>query len=223
MSLRPFLPFLPPRTLLLSALALGLASAAQAGTHTWDVNEVFSNADGTIQFVELREANGTPGETGVGNGSISSLVQGETHSFGNGAVTGPTTNKYYLIATQGFADLPGAPTPDEILPPEDVPFFAVAGDRVSFVSYDNFDFQLLTVPTNGTDSLNRTYPGNTSGVVAVNSPTNYAGATGSVDADPDPPGPVPLSSPAGIALLLVLLVGVGFVFAHRSRRATART
>ncbi|MFP6607219.1 MAG: hypothetical protein VCC19_11635, partial [Myxococcota bacterium] len=54
------------------AFALGLwatchAGPALAGIHTWDVNEVFSNADGTIQFVELWEAAGGAGEVNVGN------------------------------------------------------------------------------------------------------------------------------------------------------------
>lgn len=202
-------------------LLLALVPAAHAGVHTWDVNEVFSNADGSIQFVELREANGTAGETGVGNGSISSLVQGQSHSFGNGAVTGPTTNKFYLIATQSFADLPGAPTPDEIIPIGKIPFFAVAGDRVSFVTYDNFDFQLLSLPTNGIDSLNRNGTGSTSGVVAVNSPTNYAGDSGSVDASPPGEPPVPVSSAPAIALLLGSLLAAGYFFSRRVRHAAS--
>jgi hypothetical protein len=51
---------------LLSFLISFSATAAFAGAHTWDVWEIFSNADGTIQFVELREANGTAFETGIG-------------------------------------------------------------------------------------------------------------------------------------------------------------
>lgn len=47
-----------------------LAGAASASVPTRDVDEVFSNANGTVQDAELFEANGTPGETGVGNGSV---------------------------------------------------------------------------------------------------------------------------------------------------------
>ena len=69
------------------AFALGLwatchAGPALAGIHTWDVNEVFSNAAGTIQFVELWEAAGGATEVNVGNGSISSNTQ--TFGFGQG-------------------------------------------------------------------------------------------------------------------------------------------
>jgi hypothetical protein len=43
---------------LLAILTLLAAQAALAGIHTWDVREVFSNADGSIQFVEFWEAGG---------------------------------------------------------------------------------------------------------------------------------------------------------------------
>ncbi len=154
-----------------------VATGAAAGIHTWDVNEVFSNADGSIQYVELWESGGGAGEINVGNGSISSDTQ--TFSFGQGQVAAPTTNKFYLVATQGFADLPGAPTPDAIISAGKVPFFATGGDTVAFGGFDSWTFG--AVPTNGTDALNRS-----SGTVA-NSPTNYAGTTGSVDASPPPP------------------------------------
>lgn len=193
--------------LVIGAAAMCSAGPALGGIHTWDVREVFSNADGTVQFVELFEANGTPGETGVGNGTISSTTQ--SHTWSNGAVAAPTTNKSYLIATQAFADLPGAPTPDVIIPAGKIPFFNVAGDTVAFGGFDSWPFG--AVPTNGTDSLDRL-----SGV-GPNSPRNYAGVTGSVDASPPNPA-VPLASAPAVAVLLTLLTAAGFGFL-RVRRA----
>jgi hypothetical protein len=156
---------------LLSLLALH-AGPARAGTHTWDVSEVFSNADGTIQFVELKEAEGGDTEGGVGNGSISSNTK--NFAWANGAVAN-TANKYYLVATPGFAILPGAPTPNAIIAPGSVPFFNPSGDSVSFGPYDTCTFG--PIPTNGTLSYDCLT--DTSG---VNSPTNFAGATGIVTA-----------------------------------------
>jgi len=194
------------------AIALGLwaacyAGPALAGIHTWDVNEVFSNADGTIQFVELWESAGGAGETGVGNGSISSNTQ--TFAFGQGPVTAPTSNKFYLLATQGFAELAGAPTPDAIIPSGSLPFFDTAGDTVAFLSFDSWTF--AAVPTNGTDSLDRLAG------VGANTPTNYAGETGSVDASPPPPPlPVlPAASPAALLILTALLGSAGGLLALR--------
>lgn len=149
-------------------------AAVLAGGHTWDVYEVFSNADGTIQFIELRETGGGATENGTGGKVVSSVSTGKTFMI-PANVPGNTSLRYYLIATQSFADLPGAPTPDAILPPGSLPFFFnVAGDQVKYGGFDTFTFG--AVPTDGIMSMNRV------GGVAVNSPTNYAGQTGSVDA-----------------------------------------
>jgi hypothetical protein len=141
----------------------------------------------------------------VGNGSVSSNTR--THSIANGPVAPPTSNKSYLLGTAGFAALPGAPTPDEIIPAGLVPFFNTAGDTVSFVGYDSWTFG--AVPTNGTDSLDRL-----SGV-GLNSPKNYAGVTGSVDASPADEIPVAPLPTLLFAVLLVLAVGIGALITRR--------
>ena len=95
----------------LSVSVLAVASApAIAGSHTWDVWEVFSNADGTVQFIELHEANGGSQETGLGGHNIVASPTGTIYTILNN-VSAPTTNKFYLLATAAFAALPGAPTP----------------------------------------------------------------------------------------------------------------
>ncbi len=168
-----------------------------AGAHTWDVNEVFSNADGTIQFVELREANGTPNETGVHNFNLWSTL--ETHAI-NVMIASPTTNKFLLFATPAFAALPGAPTPDELFLPGEVPFFSVTGDTIRYgAPYDTLTFGAV-VPTDGIMSLNKNL------TTGVNSPTNYAGQTGSVNANPPPAPPaVPDGSDGSIPMEVVPL------------------
>lgn len=169
-----------------SAIAtLGLLTVSSlpaiAGAHTWDVNEVFSNADGTIQFVELREANGTPNEVNVGGQPLRSNLR-PTYTIPGGARVPPTSNKFLLFATAACATLPGMPTPDYIFPAGMTPYFFVSGDSVRYgPPYDTFTFG--PVPTNGTQSVNKI------GGVQVNSPTNYAGATGSVNASGPPAVP----------------------------------
>jgi hypothetical protein len=163
---------------------LAAAQAVLAGAHTWDVNEVFMNADGTIWFIELREANGTPGETGLAGRPVTSLATGKSLTICCG-VAAPTTNKHYLIANAAFAALPGAPTPNHIeTNAANVnSFFSVAGDRVSYSPYDQWTFG--AVPTDGINSMNRTG----APLIRANSPTNYAGVTGSVDASGGGPPP----------------------------------
>jgi hypothetical protein len=181
------------------AAALGLPPApAHAGSHTWDVNEVFSDATGLVQFVELVEANGTPGETGVPGHSMTSNAKSFT--IVGAPLAPPTSNRFYLIATAAFAALPGAPTPDAIIPPGVLPFFfSTSGDTVTYVPWDAFTFG--SVPTDGTTSLNADL------TTGLNSPTNYAGVSGSVDASP--PAAVPMLSGQGLLLLGLLLAAIG--------------
>ncbi len=188
------------------ASVLFLAGPAWSGIHTWDVNEVFSNADGSIQFVELID-NGTGGtEVNIGNGSISSSLG--TVSWSNGPVTGPTNGRSYLIATPDFAALPGAPTPDVIVDPSDVPIFDVNGDTVSRGANDSLTFG--PVPTNGTDSID-----DVTGV-GPNTPTNYEGISGSVDASPSPPS-VPLTSSETLLLLVAAATMLGALALRTTR------
>lgn len=195
-----------PRLVALGALLCLAAAPAAAGIHTWDVREVFSNADGTVQFVELFDAGAGGNEVNVGNGSLTTSLG--SFSWSNGPVAPPTNGRRYLIATPAFAALPGAPTPDVIVAPANVPIFENTGDTVSFGSFDSMTFG--AVPTNGTDSLD-----DVAGVGA-NSPTNYAGVTGSVDASAQP---VPLSSPQWVFLLVASLLTLAIVLLRRSGRA----
>ena len=93
------------------AITLSLATpSALAGSHSWRVNELFSNPDGTIQFIELRECCGAEAETGLLNKDVISDSTGSSYTF-LANIVGPTNDKHLLLATQGFADLPGAPAP----------------------------------------------------------------------------------------------------------------
>lgn len=67
------------------------------------------------------------------------------------------------------------------------------------------------MPTNGTDSLDRL------GGVGPNTPTNYAGVGGSVDASPS----VPALPPALALGLVILLLGAGFLSLRWVRRSEA--
>ena len=153
------------------AAAIAFTSAsAMAGGHTWRVNELFSTADGTIQFIELKECCGLNGEINIGGADVSSNLN--MFNFpGNLACC--TANKNLLPATAGFAALTGAPTPDYTIA---AGFFSVAGDTIQYWIYDSQSFLAGMLPTDGINSLN--YPGATT---AANSPTNFAGQTASLN------------------------------------------
>ncbi len=180
------------------ALVAAAGQVAFAGSHTWDVNELFSNTDGTIQFVELKEKGGGEFETGVGNQLLRSNAV--TYDIQNNVVA-PTSFKFLLFATQAFADLPGAPTPDEIIPDH---FINTSGDTIIYgPPYDTLTFGAGALPTDGIHSLR---PGGTN---PVNTPTNYAGQVGSVDASPPPPPAVPDGSALTVPMTVVALDSTG--------------
>jgi hypothetical protein len=172
---------------LLAALALVVfaagAAPALAGVHLWRVKEVFSNADGTIQFIEIATCCGSTGENFLAGQSLRSNTNAFTFPSN---VSGSTLNKHVLLATSGFAALPGAPTPDHIIVDR---FFSTTSDTITFAVYDTLIFGAGRLPTDGTTSLNKD-PDDSADTLfnATNSPTNYAGQTGSVVAVAGPPG-----------------------------------
>ena len=196
------------RGITIGAFVLSYATSAMGGAHTWDVNEVFSNADGTVQFIELFEANGTPGETGLPGQTVSSNAN--NFVIPGPALTPPTTNMTYLLATAAFAALPGAPTPDAIIPDN---FFSTGGDTITYGVWDSFTFGAGALPTDGINSLNRDLS------TGVNSPKNYAGQSGSVDASP--PSGLPTLTQWGTIAIAALLLLVGAALALERGRARA--
>lgn len=196
---------------LLAVLILFHAGTAVAGIHTWDVNEVFSNSDGTIQFVELWEAGGGANETGVGTGTLSSNTQ--SFAIGAGSVDPPTGNKFFLIGTAAFCALAGAPPCDAMIPPGSIVFFNTAGDTVAFGGFDSWVFG--AVPTNGTLSLDRVTG------TGANTPTNYAGTTGFVDVSTPLSGSVPAASKSALGFAALLLVAAGAFIVRQGRGSIA--
>ncbi|TWT42255.1 hypothetical protein RAS1_33850 [Phycisphaerae bacterium RAS1] len=150
------------------AILLFAAGTAPAGSHLWQINEVFSNADGTIQYVEMRETMGADFEIYMLGLQITS--NSSTFTFDR-YLDPPTGHRHLLIATAAFAALPGAPVPDFLLPDN---FLSTGGDTLVYYVYDAWTFGPL--PTDGVNSLRR------DGLIGPNSPTNYSGATGSINA-----------------------------------------
>jgi hypothetical protein len=166
MKTKPSLLFLC--VLVLSAVWSRPASPA---SHQWRFNELYSNADGTIQFVEMHECCGFTAEIGLSSKWILVVGTGSKYTF-NRNLTGNTADRYLLLATQGFADLPGVPAPDFIIPDG---FLALGGDDLEYWLYDAANLTYGALPADGVMSFNAD-SGN-----AVNSPTNFAGETGSID------------------------------------------
>lgn len=179
---------------LATSVALLAASAANAGHHSWDLTEAFSNSDGSVQFVELFCP--VNGEAGLGPFTLTSTTN--TLNFVTNLV-GDTQNTWVLCATAGFGALPGGVTPDYIIPSN---FFPTAGGTFNYASGADI-WNYGAVPTDGVLALQR------NGSSAANSPINFAGESGSVNLGTPAPG----VSTWGIGLLLgaMLLLGSGLL------------
>lgn len=195
---------------------LGATSSrpAHASFHTYQISELYSNASGSVQFIELHEASGFNGQNFLAGHTIT-VTQGPTvHSFTFPAdlPSFNTANTRVLIATPGFAAL-GIVTPDYPIPAGFL--FTAGGASVNYAGVDSLTY--ATLPSDGVHSLGR------NDAIGVNSPTNFAGQTGSIAPAPPPPPPaaaasIPALEPWGIfALTLLLLAAVAFVLRKPSR------
>jgi len=189
------------RSPLPALLVLAIALPCQAKNHQWKFTEFFSNVDGTIQFIEMQECCGNTAETLMSSTVLESNAH--TFAFPNNLV-GNTAHRWLLVATQRFADLPGAPEPDYIMPES---FFNPGGDTLRYrFGTDIVVLQPGALPIDGTHSIDRNL---TTGAltVIVNNPINFADQTGSVTV---PPGiPIATSLAWWFATGAIAAIGAG--------------
>ena len=152
--------------LLLSLMALVFSLPANAAFHLWKISEIYTNADGTVQFVELATTfdfeNLLAGQTITSTNVAGTITN--TFTFPANLPSPATANKRFLIGTAGVATAPGGITPDYIVPNN---FLFPAGGTLNFALVDFFTYGPL--PTDGTLSLNR------DGTITPKSPTNLSG------------------------------------------------
>ena len=145
------------------------AQSANATFHLWQIAEIYSNANGTVQYIELTTTAG--GQQFVGGHQVTVLQNGATHLFTLPSdLPGDTTNHKFLIGTEGFASL-GVVTPDYVVPNG---FLFQPNGIVDFAGVDVVTYNPL--PSDGVSALNH------AGNIVVNAPTNFAGATGRIGA-----------------------------------------
>lgn len=163
--------------------------------HLWDINEVFSCADGSEQFIELVST--VVGQEFLAGHTLTASNLGNTitntFTFTNHLSTPPNTaGRSMLIATPGFDSLTGGVTPDYTLPITS--FLFTGGGILNFAeNSDIFTYGVGELPLDGVKSLNRNK------TTGNNSPTNFAGQTGSVSC-PNPKLDISKQAPTTIEL-----------------------
>ena len=148
------------------------ATAAFASFHTFEIEQVYSNADGTVQFVVLHEAQGANGENGWSGHTFTSTHAGvaKTFTFPADLPGAATAGKRVLLGTAGLAAL-GLIAPDYVIPNG---FLATDGATLDYAGVDTMTYASL--PADGLGARNR------AGAAIPNVATNFAGKAVSLPA-----------------------------------------
>src|SRR4051794_7843265 len=90
----------------LSASLFGAIQSAEGAFHLWQVKEVFTNASGSVQFVEMFDS--FSGETLTAGKTLTANSDGSIKTFTFPSNLSHNTPGSLLIATTGFGSLAGA-------------------------------------------------------------------------------------------------------------------
>jgi len=148
---------------------------AVASSLQWKIQEIYSNDEGSIQFVELfTTSNNQESLEGIRLVSIDgSGTTVNTYEFPSNLGT-PTSGRSILLATPCFAELPG--DPGGIVPDYKIPFdFLFTGGGTLDFGFGADVLSYTALPTDAINSLD------SSGTSVLNSPTNFAGDMGSLE------------------------------------------
>ena len=155
----------------LPALLLVLASASgSAAVTTFAIDEIYSNADGTLQYVVLRETAGAAGADDWAGRTLT-MTRGPIVNILTFPANLPgtaTANKRVLVASQGLAQL-GLVAPDFVMADR---FLATDGGTLDFAGVDSVAYAAL--PSDGATAVSRT------GTARANAPADFAGSTASI-------------------------------------------
>jgi serralysin len=151
-----------------TSVLLGLTAPVQAAFHLWTITEVYSDASGSLQFIELVDNAGFQGSVGGFSYQISNSGNTITHSYTfPNSLPGVPPGAHMLLGTAGI-QAAGGPAPDFIIPNN---FVFTPGGTMSFFQASG---PYPSIPTDG--NLSFTWGGGT----AANSPENFNGQTGHV-------------------------------------------
>jgi hypothetical protein len=166
------------RFLVLSAFlhlyVFGCLTEARATFHLWNVQEVYSSADGSVQFIELSTT--TTFQNALSGHVITCTNSQGAHSFTfpTNLPTTATAGKTFIIGTSNLSSIPGGLVPNYVLT-NTVPFLFQSASSPNTVLITlslsaNQASVYTALPTDGDLSLNGS--GGTS-IAATNTPKNF--------------------------------------------------
>ncbi|HMF39280.1 MAG TPA: hypothetical protein VKQ32_01235 [Polyangia bacterium] len=192
-----------------SGLVIATPSPAQAAHHLWRFSQLFSNASGSVQYIQL--AVGEDNENAVSGFTITSGTN--TFTFpGNLPNSLTATHKWILIGTANLATLTGGVTPDFTIPAN---FFPTGGGTLTYASGTD-TWAYGAVPVDGRNALFKSGATVTTG---LNNPINFNLDSGSLSLATS----VPAASGPWIAALVggLLLAASGLLRARKSPRRSS--
>jgi hypothetical protein len=190
----------------LAAVAIVTSSNAFATFHLWVIDQIYSDASGNVQYVQFATVFAT--QEFLTQTSLQASRGGATNSFPFPSdlpqTAGSTTNKKFIVATQGFVNL-AILTPDYVVPNK---FLFIPNGTVTLLGADSVTY--VALPTTGTDALNRT------GNVVAATPTNFAGQSTMINVPPPTPaGPYDVDGNGQVDALTDGLLLIRYMFGLR--------
>jgi hypothetical protein len=158
--------------------------AARATFHVWAVSELYSSADGSVQFVKLTNNSTFTTENLLGGHVITCTGPAgasNTFTFPANLPAVSTSNKSFLIGTSNLTTLPGGLTPDYLFTNRSPFLFMVKGvtNTVGIIGSVEPPAVYTNLPLDGVLSLGGGLGGNLT-VMATNAPMNFSGQANSI-------------------------------------------
>lgn len=157
-----------------AGLLLAHGGEARAAAPSFQIDQVYSNADGSVQYVILRETAGQNAQNAFKGLTLTATSGGRvsTFTFPTDLPSATTARKSVLIATTGYVVLAAtqqefaAAAPDYVVP---VRFLPTTAGTIDFAAADTFSYDAL--PGDGIDAVYR------DGDTRDNAVQDFSGAT----------------------------------------------
>src|SRR5258706_11072457 len=132
------------RQLFCLGAGLLLGAEAQAAFHLWQINEIYSSSDGSVQFIELRDSSGLNGENALATHFIQSVSGTLTNKFifPTNLASSITANKSFVIGTANLASIPGGVRPDYVCTNLGR-FLLAGGSTINYAGFDSVTYTTL--------------------------------------------------------------------------------